>query len=111
VRGLVARPVVVPPRGDQRRRLEQHGGEVDSQELDLLVGVVGGHLVHPDEVWQRRVDQIQPDGTAGPAGIRPIGTGRLARDRDRDRDRFEALPVGKMAEGRMASGSSASDPP
>ena len=51
-RGLVLRLEVVAPRRQQRLGLEQHGRDVDGQELDLLVHVVDGHLVHPVEVGQ-----------------------------------------------------------
>ena len=44
------RLVRVAPRRQERHRLEEHGREVDGEELDLLVHVVGRHLVHADEV-------------------------------------------------------------
>ena len=39
--------------------LEQHGREVVGQQLDFLVRMVDGHVVHPLEVGHRRVDEIQ----------------------------------------------------
>ena len=74
--GLVAVAVVVAPRRDQRRRLEEHGGDVDGQELDLLVDVVDGHLVHPGEVREGLIEDVEGEGGAGQTGIG--GAGRRA---------------------------------
>ena len=92
--GLVAPAVPAGVRGDLVARLEEHRGEVDRQELDLLVGAVGAHLVHGREERHRRVDHRQRqlgalEPRVGLVGRRPA----VAR-----RDRFEALPVRQVAE-------------
>ena len=96
-RGLVAGAVRVAPRGDERGGLEEHGRDVDGEELDLLVDVVDGHLVHPLEVRQGRVQEFEGRRRARPAGIgsaggRAFGVGQ---------DGFDALPVGQGAEARV----------
>ena len=95
-RGLVGGPVGVAPGGDEREGLEEHGGDVDGQELDLLVDVVDRHLVHAFEVGHGLVGHVQGEGGAGQAGI------GLARGRafGLGQDRLEALPVGQGAQGR-----------
>ena len=41
----------------------------DGQELDLLVRMVDGHVVHAFELGHRGVDQIQAGRTSVPAGL------------------------------------------
>ena len=92
VRGaLVAGQVGVAPGRHRGRRLEQHGGEVDGQELYLLVGVPDRHLVHPVEVGQGGVEEGQRHLGALHAGVGCAGPGDLPVGEDR----LQALPVGE----------------
>ncbi len=74
-RSLVAGQVVVAPGRHGGDGLEEHGREVDGQELDLLVGVVDGHLVHAFEIGHRRVDEPQRLLGPLPAGSGPPDAG------------------------------------
>ena len=68
--------------------LEQHAGDVVGQQLDLLVRVVDGHLVHPLELGHRRVDDVEAGGAPVPAGLLVVIAGAG--------ERFQALPVGQV---------------
>ena len=94
-RCLVGGLVPVAPRGHDGHRLEQHRGEVDGEQLDLLVHVMGGHLVHPPEEGQRGVEHAERlfgagDARVGLVTLLPFVVGE---------DGLEALPVRKRAQG------------
>ena len=69
VRGLVVGSVVVAHARGPAGGLEQHGREVDRQQLDLLVDVIGGHLVHPLEQRHRGVEHVDRLIGAGDARV------------------------------------------
>ena len=94
---LVAGQIGVAPGRHGGRRLEEHGGEVDGEELNLLVGVLDRHLVHPVEVGQGRVEEAKGHVGAGQTGVGRAGRRELAIGQDR----LEALPVGERAQGRV----------
>ena len=94
---LIACQVGVAPGRHRRRRLEQHGREVDSEQLDLLVCVLDRHFVHPVEIRQGPIEERQGHVGAGQArvglaGRRTLGVGQ---------HRFQALPVGERPQGRV----------
>jgi hypothetical protein len=66
-RPLIAGQVDIAPRRDRSDGLEEHGGDVDGDELDLLVGMVDGHLVHPTKLGERGVEEIEAQTGAGQA--------------------------------------------
>ena len=83
-------------RGERRHvigGLEQHAGEVVGQQLDLLVRMVDGHVVHALELRHRCAHQIQARRASLDAGLRIafVGGG----------ERLEALPVGQVAQRRV----------
>ena len=87
------RLVVGGEAGYQVGGLEQHPGDVVGQQLDLLVRVVDGHLVHPLEVRHRGVEHVQAHGAAFPAALL---AGFVRRG-----ERLEALPVRQVAHRRV----------
>jgi hypothetical protein len=98
-RGLVVREIPVAPRRDGRGGLEEHGREVDREELDLLVDVVDRHLVHALEVGQRELEErdrlLGPhDPRIGLAGRGPLGVRQ---------HRLQRLPVRQRAQRRVGS--------
>ncbi len=99
--GLVGgvEPVAVAGEGDAG--LEEHGGEVQGQQLDLLVHVVGRHLVHAHEVGHGVVDEAEGGVRAGAAGVGvrwgtvgcdPLGVAQHG---------LERLPIGQRAQARV----------
>ena len=99
MRRLVVRDVPLLPRRHHAHRLVEHRRAVEREQLDLLVHVVDGHVVHPLEVRHRRVDQLEPDG-----GALAPRVGRTRRDRvalGLREHRLEALPVGERTHRRV----------
>ena len=94
VRCLVVGHVVVAPPRHVRQRLEQHRGEVVGQQLDLLVHVLGRHLVHQREVRHHDVHHLHGDIHSRPARIR-LDPGFRGHG-----ERLVALPVRHGAERR-----------
>ena len=76
VRRLVVREVPLPPRRHHAHRLEEHRREVDGEELDLLVHVVDGHLVHALEERHRVRRGSRARRACGPAAGRRRPTRR-----------------------------------
>ncbi len=93
VRRLVVGFVVVTPGGDVRQGLEVHRGKVVGQQLNFLVHMVGGHLVHQREV--RHHDVHHADGDVHPSAPRV----RLDTDLGSQRERLHRLPIGQSPEG------------
>ena len=89
---------MVAPRRHQPLCLEQHGREVDGEELDLLVHMGDGHLVHPLEVRQSGVEHLEAEGGAAKAWVWLPLTGLGWGEH-----RFEALPVGQGPQGRIGT--------
>ncbi len=94
---LVAGQVVVAPQWHRRRGLEEHRREVDGQQLDFLVGVRHGHLVHAVEVRQRGVEERESHLGAPEARVRFCGAQLLAFGQHG----LEAFPVGERTQGRV----------
>ena len=91
-RSLITGQIGITPGGHGSCGLEEHGGEVDGQELNLLVGVLDRHFVHAVEVGQRSIEKGERHVRAlqarvGGTGLRPVTRSR--------QDRFQALPVGE----------------
>ena len=93
-RPLVVHTVVVAPARYECGRLEQHRRGVDREQLDLLVHVVDGHLVHAVELRHHLVDERDTHRAAVAATIRLITAVGLLGAR---RHRLEALPVREAA--------------
>ncbi len=94
-RRLVGRLPPVPVGGQRHDALEQHRVEVHGQQLDLLVHVVGGHLVHALEVRHGLVHEPEGQVAALPTGIGldpPLLVGR---------DRLQGLPVRQRPQRRV----------
>jgi hypothetical protein len=90
---LVMGAVVVTPARHVGESLEQHGGHVVGEQLDLFVDVVGGHLVHEREMRHHGVDHRDCDVHPRPSWI------RLDSCLLRQRERLVAFPVRHGAEG------------
>ena len=94
---LVVGEVVVAPARHGGDPLEKIRGEVERLQLDLLVDVLGSHVVHGPQQGQQRILTLEALATAREPRMLAVGSGRLARNGDG----LEALPVGQGAQARV----------
>ena len=86
---LVRRPVVRPPGRHRGERVEQQRRAVQRQQVDLLVGVPGRHLVHALHLGDPQLRHVQAERAAFDPGL------DRSRRFARRRERFDRLPVGQ----------------
>ncbi len=72
--------------------LEEHRAEIHAEQMDLLVDVVYGHLVHRIEMRKHQIARIDPRLRPRPARIDLPGPGLLGIVEHR----LERLPPGQM---------------
>jgi hypothetical protein len=70
VRCLIVGLVVVAPLRHMGERLEQHGGEIVGEQLNLFVDMIGCHLVHEREMRHQQVDHADGDVHPGATRVR-----------------------------------------
>src|SRR6202047_4581927 len=87
------RQVVVPPPWHMPESFHQHRREVVGQQLDFLMDMFGGHLVHEREVRHDGIQELDRDIHPHPSWI------RFDSNLRRQRKRLEALPVRHGPEG------------
>ena len=93
---LVGRLPPLPVAGQRHDALEEHRREVHGQELDLLVDVVGGHLVHALEVRHGVVHEAESHVAALAPSV-GVDIPLVVRGH-----RFQRLPVRQRAQGGSA---------